>query len=465
MKRLFSGLLTVALLTSTLAGCASGSSAGSSSQADSAQAGSQSASQSNSAGGTVTVMGNARMYEGEEDAWNQVIADFKAETGIQVDLRWQGKWDEVPQNLTAAKMANEKVDLVTVGAGLINSSVASSGMLMNITDLMEPHRDRFNDGMLDSYTIGGKLWGFPYGNSAAGFIYYNKTLFQELGIEEAKTFDELVKISQTIQEKKGIIPMIYRGKDASYWPGWFFSTFAQVTDNNSIATLQDILSGKRTFEEQDVTTALDKVKAFFDTGIVTKESLDTNGDGMKALFFQGQAAMLLTHNFQILPDQCEFELDLMEFPLVVDDGKAYSQPSGGPGTGIAVPSFADRGNLDNTMKFVEYLLRAENANKIIACYKPVVDVIKGVEVLDKPIVKRLNDELIPKTITYLDWIWPAEVQDAFTQVIPAMVNNNMDSAQAAKTIQEALDGAVQERGYKFEWWNDWTQEDWDKVTP
>lgn len=451
MKR-FMALFTALALTFALAGCggqqASGSSDGSGS----------------SGGGEITILGNARMYEGEEAAWEEVTADFEEQTGIHVNIRWQGTWDEVPQNLSAAKMAGESVDLVTVGAGLINASVAASGMLMDITDLMEPYRQYFNDGMLDSYTIGDRLWGFPYGNSASSFIYYNKDLFDQLGIEEATTYDELVKISQVISDN-GLIPMVYRGKDPSYWAGWFFSTYAQETDNTSIDNIKAILSGEQSFNDEKVMNALDDIKAFWNDGIVTDESLDMNGDAMKATFFQQDAAMLLTHNFQILPDQCEFELGLMEFPLVVDDGVAYSQPSGGPGTGIAIPSFADRDNLDNTMKFVEFLLQPENANKIIQCYNPVVDVVKGVEVLDLDIVRELNEDLTPKTITYLDWIWPAQITDAFAQVIPSMLAGDMDSAQGAQLLQDTLDTIVEQDGYVFEWWNSWTEDDWAQVTP
>lgn len=464
MKRYLSTILATALTIGCLSGCGAPSTSSAPAESGAPASGAASSETAPKGGGEITIMGNARMYDGEEAAWNEVTADFTAKTGIKVNLRWQGKWDEVPQNLAAAKMAGESVDLVTVGAGLINSSVASSGMLMDITTLMEPNRAYFKDGMLDAYTIGGKLWGFPYGNSAAGFIYYNKTMFDELGLSEPKTFDELVAVSGTIKEKKGIIPMIFRGKDASYWPNWLFSTLAQTTGNQSVDKVKSILAGSGKFTDPEVVQALALIKPFFDEGVVAKESLDTNGDGMKATFLQGKAAMMHTHNFQLLPDQCDFELGILEFPLVVNNG-AFSQPSGGPGTGIAVPSFADRDNLGNTMQFVEFLLQPENANKIISCYKPVVDVVKGVQVLDEPIVKELNDELIPKTIVYLDWIWPAKVQDAFMQAIPSMIAGNITPEQAAENAQKALDDIIAQDGYQFEWWNSWNEEKWSQVTP
>ena len=72
--------------------------------------------------------------------------------------------------------------------------------------------DRFNEGMLDAFIIDGKLWGFPYADASASVFYYNKTLFDELGIKPPKNYQEFLKISKIIKEKKGIQPVIFQGK-------------------------------------------------------------------------------------------------------------------------------------------------------------------------------------------------------------------------------------------------------------
>lgn len=412
----------------------------------------------------VVVLGNARMYPGEEDAWNVLAQRFTEETGIKVVYRWQGKWNEVPQNLSTARMAGEKVDLVTCGAGLINSIVARSGSLMDISQLMEPYRDRFTTGVLDPYTIGDRLWGFPYGNSAAGFIYYNKDIFDELGIEAPETFDDLVKISKTISDKKGIIPMIFRGKDATYWSNLFFYTFGQTSGDKPIEYTKDFLTGKRSFDSKEEIQALEAIKAFFDEGVLTSDSLDSNGDGMKAAFLQQRAAMMHTHNFQLKQSMIEdFNLGIFQFPSIVKGSKQIA--FGGPGTGIAIPSFADRDNLDNTMAFVDFMTRAENVNLVISCYSPVSAVIEGVELVDDPNVEYLNEVLIPKTVPYLDWIWPAEINAAVYQSIPAIVTANTSSEEAVKSVQETLKRIQDESDYVFDWWNTWTDEQWDAVSP
>lgn len=58
-----------------------------------------------------------------------MIADFTAKTGIKVEVRRQGTWDQIPQRLQPAKLAREQVDLCVVGVGTIRSTLGPAGVL------------------------------------------------------------------------------------------------------------------------------------------------------------------------------------------------------------------------------------------------------------------------------------------------------------------------------------------------
>lgn len=464
MKKVL-GILLAALMLAMMAGCSSGT--------DEPKAPSETPSEPSAntqtepaSGGKLVVLGNARMYDGEDEAWAELTAAFQEETGIEVELRFTGKWNEVPQNLSAAIQAGEQVDFVTVGAGLIRSTCAPAGVLLDISTLVDDEiRSRYTEGMLNAYTIGDKLWGIPFGNSSAGFIYYNVDMFKELGIETPTTYSELKAAADKLTAA-GKIPLIFRGKEASYWPNWFFSTYAQTTGNDSIAQTEAWLMGSKSIVgDQAVIDALNAIKAFYDDGILTQESMDTDGDGMKATFIQGLAGMMHTHNFQLMPSAVDFELGILEFPLITDDSSVYNQPAGGAGTGLAVCSYIQRDNVENAKKFIEFFTRPEWANKICGCYNPTVKVLDGVEILEADIVTQLNNDLVPHTITYLDWIWPAEVLNAFQSAVPAVVTGAATAEAAAQEIQDAYDTLVREQEYRYDWWNGWSDADWAKVTP
>ena len=138
---------------------------------------------------------------------------------------------------------------------------------MDMTELMKPYEDRFQTGMLNSYTIGGRLWGFPFSSSGTVTFYYNKDMFDELGIEEPDTYDELVEICKIIKEKKDIIPIIQQGQKTSMWPMWYMEAFAQTSGNQSEQFTVDFLSGKRNFTEEPEIEAFRLLKKFVDDGL------------------------------------------------------------------------------------------------------------------------------------------------------------------------------------------------------
>lgn len=413
------------------------------------------------------ILGGVRSYPGEEEAWNEVFAAFEEEYGCKVTARWQGEWSDTPQNLETARMAGEPVDIVYNSATL-NSTMARSGILMDITELVKPYADRFATGMLDKYTLGGHVWAIPLSDSSTSTFFYNKTLFDELGLSEPTTFAELLEVASTISEAKGIQPLIHQGKAPWYWPMWFFETFAQTSGNKSIQYTNDFLSGTREFTSAEEIDALNKITQFYTDGLLTQDTLDTDSDAMRAAFLQQKAAMFYGGTWELAPlreANPDFEIGIFQFPMVVDTEGVNSQHGGGPDNAWSITSFVDPANVQMAAQFLEFVTRIDNATKIISTYSPMIPSINGVPVADDPLAEEFNTEFMPNTITYLDWLWPSEVNDAVMQVIPAVMTGAMTAEDGAQTVQDAYDTVVLEKQYSFNWWDNWTAEDWAKVTP
>lgn len=466
MKRVKAFTLALIIAVSALACTACGGAAASS------QPRPASASEPSAATGETRVihlMGYARAVEGEADNWQKVIDAFEAENpGVQVEVRWQGKASESVQNLTTARMANETVDLFLVGPGLINSTLAGGGFLMDMTELAAPYLDRFDDAMMSGLYIGDKLWGIPFGDMSIGMVIYNKTMFDELGLEPPETFEEMVALSEKLKESDAsITPMMHMGKMPMFWPMWFMETYAQTSGNKSLDNVNAFLAGERNFTGHEEQEAFEKVKAFLDEGILTSAVFDTDSDGLVAAFSQGKTAMFFSMGFaytaalKAVGDS--IEIGVFPFPQVVDG--ARPQHGGGTSDALVIPAFADPDNLDITMKFVEYITRPENATQIFSARDLLAPTVKGVQPADLPIRDELNQKIIPNAMAFLDWIWPPEVNDAFTSAIPAILAGQMTPEQAAQSVQNAVDTLREEQNYVANWWDGWTQEQWDAVTP
>lgn len=416
----------------------------------------------------VHVLGTAKTSPDEEAAWKSVFDDFTATYGCKVEARWAGQWNEMPQNLSAARLAEEPVDVV-YNTGTLNPTLARSGILMDITDIVQPFRDRFAPGTLEQYEIGDRVWAVPVSDTSTAAFFYNKTLFDELGLTPPKTYAELVAIGKAIKEKKpDVLPLIQRGKDTGYWPMWYMETLAQTSKNTSIATIGADLQGARRFDEPEHVAALAALKKFVDDGLLDSSTLDVGRDAMRATFLQQKAAMIYGGTWELNAlrrANPEFELGAFEFPLITDAEGVVSQHGGGADVAWSIPSFAKQENLPAAAQFLEFISRKEEAAKLLAPLNPLMPSVNGVPPGKEPLAPKLISEFGPHTITYLDWIWPTELNDVIAQAIPSVMFGQVTAEQATADIQAALERIREENDYTYDWWSTWTDEDWAKVRP
>lgn len=456
MKKIMALLCTVAMSVGLLAGC--GSSSGDNQ--------SVSGSDNTGDGGKVVMLACEPEVPAEKEAWEEVAADFEKETGIQVELRFQGTWSDIPQTLQQSKLAGDQIDIVRVGIGTISSTLGAAGGVKDLTDLASPLLDRYSDGMIDNCYIGGHLWALPYYDASSYMCLYNKTLFDEMGLQAPQTWDELVSVSKALSEKDGVMPMIFQGKDGWAWPMMYTETYNQTTGNKSVAAIQSFLKGESSFVSDASVQAFDLVKKFYDENVLTQASLDTDDEGMIATFAQGKAGMFFagTWDYETLKDSCDFEIGAFQFPVMVDG----SHSENGYGVGdyaLAIPSFASDDNLENTMRFLEYITRQDNAQKILGTSTMIYEVLKGVSTESDDVTKFLNSQIAGNSSEYLDWLWPSEVNDALSTAIVSVISGEMSSQDAAQYVQDAYTKVCEERDYTYAWWESWTQEQWDAVTP
>jgi raffinose/stachyose/melibiose transport system substrate-binding protein len=340
---------------------------------------------------------------------------------------------------------------------------------MDLTDLMADLTDRFPEGVLDSCTLGGKLWCFPYYDASGTTCFYNRSLFEEYGLSVPTNLDEWTECAKVFTEN-GIIPFMVQGKDTWAWAMPFFDTYGQSTGGDSVEQVEAWLRGEKTFEDDQVYEALDALKALYDNGILTSESFDTDEDGMLANFAQGNCAMIFCGTWDyatLLSMDLDFDYAACEFPVMIDGANPCHAFATGDGA-IAIPTWADQDNLENTMRFVEFLTRSENAKKIICAQaggSPLFEIVNGALGETDEVTEFLNNVSVPNSVEYLDWIWPTEVNDAMCNVVPAVISGSMTEKEAAAYVQETLDKLVSEEGYVYDWWDEWTDEQWDSVTP
>ncbi|WP_179232688.1 ABC transporter substrate-binding protein [Paenibacillus rigui] len=85
---------------------------------------------------------------------------------------------------------------------------------------------RVTDSIKQFQTLNGKVYGIPWGSSGGMGFYYNKELFQKLGLQVPNNYADLLTIMDKLKAA-GVTPMYEAVKDA--WPVQVFSLAAWST--------------------------------------------------------------------------------------------------------------------------------------------------------------------------------------------------------------------------------------------
>lgn len=391
---------------------------------------------------------------------------FEAEhPNVEVVWRLEGPWSELLLRLTTARLSGEPIDLIVAPANQVNSSLVRKQLLMDLTEVVpQGVWDRVDPATLGAYTIGGRRWGVPFSYVATAGWYYNEDAFAKAGVHPPKTYDDMVQVAKKLRAV-GYVPAIHQGKNAWMWPMWYFETFAQTSRNRSVEYTKMNLTGKRQFTSDADVEALAWIKRFFDDGILTSASMDTDQDAMRAAFVSGKAAMYYGGTWELpwLRDNAKgFKVGVFKFPRLYVDSTV--QPPGGPDHSLAISSGIDRSKLALAVEFIEFATRKDNAELWIGPMEPVASAIKDVPGATGGIAEQMRKEFMKDTITYLDWIWPQEINEAMQAAIQAVVTNQKTPREAMQDVQDTFNQLVK-RGYRFDYWESWTPADWKKVTP
>lgn len=145
------------------------------------------------------------MNNKQEEELKALTDKFNAENeyGITVNLTNQGKYSDLSSKLTANAAADTLPDL---SQAYNNWLSAYSDKLVHLDDFVANDFDNWDDiiaGYREENSQFGFISGVPF-NKSTYVLFYNKTMFDELGLTAPTTWDELLTVAETIKTAKGI---------------------------------------------------------------------------------------------------------------------------------------------------------------------------------------------------------------------------------------------------------------------
>ncbi|MGG7212542.1 extracellular solute-binding protein [Clostridium nigeriense] len=128
---------------------------------------------------------------------------------ITVTLQNQSSYKDLQQKITATVASPKDLPTLTQAYPDWMFNPINDGLVTDLTPYIENETLKFDnyDDILASFReaakIDGKIYGMPF-NKSTEVLWYNKTLFNELGLTPPSNYDELVEVSKKIYEAKGI---------------------------------------------------------------------------------------------------------------------------------------------------------------------------------------------------------------------------------------------------------------------
>jgi len=242
-----------------------------------------------------------------------------------------------------------------------------AGYAADLTDELEKGnwKDRFDPTVWLSASYRDRVYLVPTSIDLSSVIWYNKTIFEQEGLEPPATWTEFVAVCKTLKDN-GIVPICFGNKDL--WPvaNWAGHLISRVAGEQLYDNVLRLKPGTK-FANEAFVTGLGMIEKMARDGYFN-EGLNGMSD-MEAimLFFQGRAAMhpiggwIINHAKKAAPDG--FEYDAFKMPAI--EGGAGDQTSIlRLSSGYMV--YRDTKHFDEAVEFLRYMTSLEVAERFVS---------------------------------------------------------------------------------------------------
>ncbi|WP_408007638.1 ABC transporter substrate-binding protein [Pseudalkalibacillus sp. A8] len=397
MKRMLSLFLGVLLVLSlALAGC---SNSGSDTEGD-----------GEDGDGEVLTIGSWRTED--KAAYDKIIEAFNEEhPDIKVEFK-PSKNTEYDTILNTALQSGEGPDIIQLRPYAPGMELAKAGYLEPIDDL--DGIDVFTEETLSAATSeDGKVYGVPLSLNSAQ-MFYNKKIFNDLGLEEPKTWDEFIELNEKLKEE-GVTPIALGTKE-----GWLLSLAHAIVGPAHYGAnefVDQITEGDKTFTSEEFVSsldAMDELKQYF------PENYEGLGmEDIRTLFFTEEAAMFPLGSWEIeVLREMSPDLEIGFFPMPSAEGKDPTMTTWVDGSyGIN----ANSTNKEEAKKFLEFMT-TEKFAKLFSDELARIPAVPGV---------KTEDELVTAM---------AEASNEYSTSYMMLVHFNRGNPTTKATLETELQG-------------------------
>ncbi|GAA3740745.1 sugar ABC transporter substrate-binding protein [Salinactinospora qingdaonensis] len=235
-------------------------------------------------------------------AWHEALSTCENQTGVTVE-RQEVPPDQMLQQVLQQVGSNSLPDLIFIDNPQLQQ-VAETGALTPLSDYTID-TEGYYDSITEAGTYEGQLYGLAPGVNGLA-LFYNKTYFQEAGIEPPTTWEELSSAAAelTTGDRYGLAFSAIDGEEGTWqFLPFFWSNGAQLDELDSPEAVE----------------ALGYVTGLVEEGSVSSSVLEWNQNDVADQFVAGHTAMMVNGSWNLARLQEEQELDYGVVPIPVPE--------------------------------------------------------------------------------------------------------------------------------------------------
>jgi len=376
-------------------------------------------------GQQVTLSMNSWRVE-DTEGYKKIIAAFEAENpNIKIDFK-PIKATEYNTILNTALQSDSGPDILQLRP--YAPSLPDAGYLEPLDNL--PGISSFPKEVLSAASgKDGKVYGVPLSLNSTQF-YYNKKIFEQNGLTEPKTWDELIAAAKTLKDK-GIVPIAFGAKE-----GWLLSLSHGVIAPSVLGDgyFDKLGKGETDLKGPEFLQSLQRMQEltpYFPENFV---GLDLND--MRTLFVTEKAAMLINGSFELEGiKKLNPDLQLDFFPMPTEGGKSVITTWVDGSYAVNAKSK----HKQEALKFMEFMT-TQKFGELFANSLKRISAVPGVKTED-PLVNKMADLSQSSSTPYLMVVHFADGTPTTKQVLEnslqGMYLNKLTPEQVASEVQKS----------------------------
>lgn len=277
-------------------------------------------------------------------------------------------------------------------------------------------------------------------------VWYNKTIFAELGVEIPTTYDEFVEICKKAKEA-GIVGLGL--DDMEKWPGYHYeSLFYGAFGGPELESAVLDQENENGWNQPEFAAGLDALRSLVAEGYTSEFPNGIAHDDALRDFYVGGCAMYMTGTWETngMWENMGENVGLFVFPSASED--ILTTPPVGVGSAMQVS--ATTAHPDEVVDFMNYIFDAEGGAKTWMAGSYITPADVDISDMDfNPIFLEVV-EIADSTDVYnynIDVLMPARVNDATGNFIQQVIDGMLTGQEAVEIKQAEFAAAIEAGEY------------------